>query len=87
MEAGENAIPIFVVEFGSETDNELKSIRKRHEYFDAGIQVLWWVFPLYEEVYVYTSSKNVLICTDNDILSAAPALPDLQMTVAELFRR
>ena len=84
---GENAIPSFVVEFGSESDNELKSIRKRHEYFDAGVQVLWWVFPLYQEVYVYTSPKTVTICTDNDILSAAPALPDLQMTVAELFRR
>ena len=87
MATGENILPPFVIEFGSESDNELKSIRKRHEYFDAGVQVLWWVFPLYQEVYVYTSPKTVLICTDNDILSAAPALPELQMTVTELFRR
>ena len=84
---GVTAIPGFVVEFGSVTDNELTSIKKRHEYFDAGVQVVWWVFPLYKEVYVYTSPKTVTICTDDDVLSAAPALPELQMTVADLFKR
>ena len=84
---GVTAIPGFVVEFGSVTDNELTSIKKRHEYFDAGVQVVWWVFPLYKEVYVYTSPKTVTICTDDDVLSAASALPELQMTVADLFKR
>ena len=84
---GVTAIPGFVVEFGSVTDNELTSIKKRHEYFDAGVQVVWWVFPLYKEVYVYTSPKTVTICTDDDVLSAAPALPELHMTVADLFKR
>lgn len=84
---GVTSIPGFVVEFGSVTDNELTSIKKRHEYFDAGVQVVWWVFPLYKEVYVYTSPKTVTICTDDDVLSAAPALPELQMTVADLFKR
>lgn len=84
---GEQAIPGFVVEFGSESDNEFKTITKRHEYFAAGVQVLWWVYPAYQEVFVYTSPKTVSICTDTDVLSAAPVLPDLQLTVAELFRR
>ena len=65
----------------------MKSIRKRHEYFDTGVQVLWRVFPEYQEVHVYTSPKTVIICTDADTLSAAPVLPDLQMTVTEFFRR
>ena len=84
---GEQAIPGFIVEFGSESDNEFKTITKRHEYFTAGVQVLWWVYPAYQEVFVYTSPKTVSICTDTDVLSAAPVLPDLQLTVAELFRR
>ena len=65
----------------------MKSLIKLHEYFDAGVQVVWWVYPLYKEVYVYTSPKTVTICTDDDTLSAAPALPELTMTVAELFRK
>ena len=87
MVTGTNVVPTFVVEFGSESDSERKSNQKRHEYFDAGVQVLWWVFPLYQEVYVYTSPKTVTICTDTDMLSAAPALPDLAMTVNELFHK
>ncbi len=84
---GESVIPSFVVELASESDIEQKSLIKRHEYFDAGVQVIWWVYPLYKEVYVYTSPKTVTICTDDDMLSAAPALPELTMTVAELFRK
>lgn len=87
MDTGSRVMPPFVVELGSTTDSELKSLIKRHEYFDAGVQVVWWVYPLYKEVYVYTSPKIVTICTDDDILSAAPALPELTMTVAELFRK
>ncbi|GAB2575695.1 Uma2 family endonuclease [Spirosoma areae] len=87
MNADVKVVPRFVVEFASESDSEHKGIVKLHEYFDAGVQVVWWVYPLYKEVYVYTSPKTVTICTDDDMLSAAPALPELQMTVEELFQR
>ncbi len=83
---GRTAIPHFVIEFASESDNEAKSVQKRHEYFDAGVQVVWWVFPIYKEVFMYTSPTTITGCQGNDLLTAAPALPDLQMTVAELFR-
>ena len=82
---GQLTVPAFVIEFASETDSEQKSNQKRHEYFDAGVQVVWWVFPIYKEVYVYTSSKQVTICTDDDVLRAAPALPAFSLTVTELF--
>jgi Uma2 family endonuclease len=85
MQTGQKVIPGFVVEFASHTDNTIVSITKRHEYFEAGVQVVWWVYPIHQEVHVYTSPKTVSICTDDDLLSAAPALPEMQMTVAELF--
>ena len=87
MDAGVDVVPGFVIEFGSVSDDVQKSLTKLHQYFDAGVQVVWWVYPLYKEVYVYTSPKTVIICTDTDVLSAAPALPDFQLTVAELFRQ
>ncbi len=83
---GSIAIPHFVVEFASESDNEFKSVQKRHEYFDAGVRVIWWVFPIYKEVFMYTSPTTITGCQGDDLLSAAPALPDLQLTVTELFR-
>lgn len=87
MNTGAKVIPAFVVEFLSESDDVLKNLTKLHEYLNAGIQVVWWVYPVFSEVYVYTSPKTITIATDADILSAAPALPALQMTVEELFRR
>ena len=87
MNSDTRVVPKFVIEFASNSDTDLKTITKRHEYFAAGVQVLWWVYPSYQEVYMYTSPKTVTICTDEDVLSAAPAIPELQMTVAELFRR
>lgn len=83
----ERVVPGFAIEFVSENDDVRKYIRKLKEYFQAGVQVAWLVFPDDYTVYVYTSAKTVTICTDDDVLSAAPALPDLQMTVAELFRK
>ena len=80
-------IPSFVVEFVSEHDDARKYIKKLGEYFQAGVQNVWLVFPDDYTVYVYTSPKTVTICTDNDVLSAAPALPELTMTVAELYRK
>jgi Uma2 family endonuclease len=85
MVAGKNAVPTFAIELISEYDDIRKYIRKLHEYFNAGMQVVWLVFPEEREVYVYTSPKQVVICSDNDLLSAAPALRDFQLTVAELF--
>ncbi|QDK80709.1 Uma2 family endonuclease [Spirosoma sp. KCTC 42546] len=80
-------MPSFVAEIVSENDDARKYIKKLHGYFQAGVQNVWLVFPDDYTVYVYTSPKTVTICTDNDVLSAAPALPELQMTVTELFRR
>ena len=87
MAAGEKVVSSFAIEFVSKSDDAQKYIRKLNEYFQAGVQVVWLVFPNGQTVYVYTSSKTVTICTDDDVLSAAPALPELTMTVAELFRK
>ena len=85
MADGSRVVPAFVIEFGSVTDTESVSVQKRHEYFDAGVQVVWWVFPLYKEVVIYRSPIDMTGRHDDDLLSAAPALPDFQLTVAELF--
>ncbi len=87
MAFGEDVVPDFMIEFVSEHDDARKYVRKLYEYFQAGTKSVWLIFPDDYTVYVYTSPKTVTICTDDDILSAAPALPDLQMTVAELFRK
>ena len=80
-----SSIPAFVIELISETDEHYKTTTKLREYFEAGVQVVWWIFPPFKTVEVYTSPKTVVIATDDDLISAAPALPDYELKVSDLF--
>ncbi len=78
-------IPAFCIGIISLTDDAIKVEAKRIEYFRAGVQVLWHVFPENREVYVYTGRKTVQICSDDDLCSAQPTLVDFEITVNELL--
>ncbi|GAB3492659.1 hypothetical protein GCM10027341_07020 [Spirosoma knui] len=81
----EEPIPAFCIEIISPTDESEKVEAKRIEYFKAGVQVVWHIFPENREVHVYTGRKIVQICSDDDICSASPVLNDFQITVNELL--
>ena len=82
---GEDVLPGFVVEILSETDQAYRVEEKLTEYFKAGVQVVWNIISEQEVVYVYTSRRQVVICLEDDICSAAPVLPDFTISVNELF--
>lgn len=82
-----NPIPAFVVELISPSDKADKIETKVIEYFRSGVQVIWHVFPALRMVRVFTSVKNSITHFESDMFDAAPAVPDLTMTVDELFAR
>jgi Uma2 family endonuclease len=84
-DSDEEQIPEFVIEVISPTDNALQIEIKLKEYFKTGVRVVWHVMPEEKTVYVYTSRKNVKICTDDDICSASPVMDDFEISVNELF--
>ena len=59
--------------------------QKLKEYFDAGVQVVWHIFPQQQLVYVYKSVKNVFIASDDDMCTAQPALPDFSIKAKDIF--
>lgn len=83
----DDPIPAFVVELISPSDKADKIETKVIEYFKAGVQVIWHVFPALRMVRVFTSVKNSISHFETDSFDAAPAVPDLQLTVNELFAR
>jgi len=83
--AGGNPVPAFVIEIISEHDKANKIERKVGEYFRAGVQVLWHVYPELRMVRMLLSPRNLVSLFETDVISAAPVLPDLQMTVDGLF--
>ncbi|MCE6990933.1 Uma2 family endonuclease [Dyadobacter sp. CY323] len=78
-------IPEFVIEVISQHDDAEKIEEKLVEYFNARVKVVWHIYPENEVVYIYTSRKDVKICTDNDICSAYPVLPDFEISTKDLF--
>lgn len=78
-------IPPFVVELISPSDTSKHIEQKIIEYFTAGVRVVWHVHPDLRMVRVFTSPRHNVTCFEQDTFSAAPALPDLQFTVDELF--
>ncbi len=82
---GEDPIPEFVVEIISDNDNINKVESKIKEYYKAGVKVVWLIFPEEKTVHVYTSRRDVKICIENDICSAAPVLPEFEIGIDVLL--
>ncbi len=80
-------IPAFVVELISPGDKVIHVEKKVLEYFAAGVQVVWHIYPDLKMVRVFTSPKHSLTCFEGDTFDATPAVPDLQLTVDALFAR
>jgi len=82
---GEPPVPMFIIELVSKSDKFDYYDAKLEEYFSAGVQVVWLVSPVQKKVRVFTSPKEVKICTGDDVCSAAPAIADFTITPNELF--
>lgn len=81
----ENQMPAWVAEVISETDNANKIGLKNQEYFKAGVQVVWQIYPALQQVHVYTAVDKVTICQGKTVCSGAPVLPDFEVAAAEIF--
>lgn len=83
--AGLESVSEFVIEIISPTDKLEDVEEKLLEYFEAGVKVVWQIRPRSQSVHVYTSPVDVIICTGESVCSAAPVLPDFEMTAREIF--
>ncbi len=81
----EEPIPEFTIEVISGNDQINKVEEKIVEYYKAGVKVVWLIFPERKSVHVYTSRRDVKICIENDICSAAPVLPEFEIGVDVLL--
>ncbi len=87
IKTNDESIAEFVIEIISEHDNIKKVYKKLEEYFAADVKVVWLIFPDLDQVHVYTSIFDITICKGDKVCSAAPVLPDFDMTAAEVFAK
>ena len=65
------------------TRGEMK--RKLKDYFAAGAEVVWYLYPIERVVRVYTSEVDCVTLTDADELDGGDVLPGFRVSVRELF--
>lgn len=84
---GKNPIPAFVIEIISEYDNMNYVEGKTKEYFEAGVRLVWHIFPDLLMVRVFKNLKEARTFFDNDELTASPVIDDLILSVEEVFKK
>ena len=86
---GENQVPGFVIEVISKKDQMDLVHKKMDDYRNAGVKVVWHIFPAREQVHVYQGKNlsQMLVCIGDASCSAAPVLPDFVMTAGQIFQK
>lgn len=76
------SIAIEVISLGN-TRGEMR--RKLEDYFQAGVELVWYVYPDERVVRVYTSLDDCQVLTEADELDGGSVLPGFRLSVRQLF--
>ena len=77
--------PDLAVEVLSESNTEGEMARKRHEYFGAGVQLVWIVDPTSRTVAVYNTPDQSTVLQETQTLEGGTVLPGFALPLQDLF--
>ena len=77
--------PALVIEISSPSNSDLRNKKKILEYFAAGVQMVWYIYPQIRQVWIHTSPSSVTICQEEAVCQADPVVPGLRIPVPEVF--
>jgi Uma2 family endonuclease len=80
-----DVVPDLAVEVISPTNCAPEVLEKIHEYFVAGVRLVWVVYCQPRQLYVYRSSTSVQVLTPEDTLDGGDVISGFSLTVAKLF--
>jgi Uma2 family endonuclease len=78
-------VPDLVVEVLSESNTPAEMDRKRAEYFDAGVRMIWEVNLAPRTVRIYTLDGSVKTLDASQTLDGGDVLPGFSLALSELF--
>lgn len=84
-EPAPHVAPNLAVEVLSRGNTPAEMDRKRGEYFDAGVQLVWFIDPGARSAAGYTSRDDVTTLSESDALDGGDVLPGFRLSLAELF--
>lgn len=85
MRRGIRVKTLFAIEILSDSESHEDVLDKIQDYFDGGAQLVWYIAPKRQKIYVYTSPDESEAFKGQQVISAAPVIPDFSFTVADLF--
>ena len=80
-------VPDLVVEILSEGNTVGEMRRKLHDYFQAGVRLVWYIDPVTRTAEVYTAPDQRLDLTAQGVLDGGAVLPGFRLSLADLFAR
>src|SRR5262249_21229382 len=80
-----DVIPNLAVEVVSPTNSADEIIDKVRDYFFAGVQAVWVIYPRQRLVYVFESPEQVHGLTEKQELDGGTVLPGFRLPLANLF--
>jgi Uma2 family endonuclease len=84
-DAAWDVIPDLAVEVVSRSDRAEDSLDKIREYFEAGVRVVWAIYPKLRVVHVFASFTAIRVLTRADELEGGELLPGFRLPLATLF--
>ena len=81
-------VPDLAVEVLSKSNTVKEMKRKRGEYFDAGVKLVWIIDPRVRTIAVFQpGDEEPLILNEGQILNGAPVLPGFTLELTALFEK
>lgn len=77
--------PRLAIEVLSPSNTKLEMDQKLVDYFNAGVQLVWYVDPRARTVDVHSSPDNFIVLNDGETLVGGEVLPGFSAAVNDLF--
>jgi len=80
-----DVVPNLAVEVISPSNTAVEIVEKIQEYLDAGVQLVWVIYPGQRRVHVYEPPATSRVLLERDELDGGIVLPGFRLGVAALF--
>jgi Uma2 family endonuclease len=78
-------VPDLAVEVVSDSNGANEIVVKVNDYFRTGSRLVWVVYPVVRQVYVYCSATDVHILAEQDDLDGGEVVPGFRFPLETLF--
>lgn len=75
----------FAIEILSDSESHEDVLDKIQDYFDGGAELVWYIVPRRQRIEAYTSPETLTVYKGNDVITAAPVVPEMQFVVSDMF--